>query len=57
VAYKIENKQTVQREFGNLLLINDQYPKYVITMDDFWKDNIEGVNHLYIIDFLLKDKL
>lgn len=57
VAYKIENEQTIQREFGNLLSINDQYPKYVITMDDFWKDNIEGVNHLYITDFLLKDTL
>lgn len=57
VAYKIENEQTVKREFGNLLSINDQYPKYVITMDEFWKDSIEGVNHLYITDFLLKEIL
>ncbi|MBS1781535.1 MAG: ATP-binding protein [Bacteroidetes bacterium] len=53
VAYKLENEQTVNREFGNLLSINDQYPKYVISIDEFWKDSIEGVRHLYITDFLL----
>jgi predicted AAA+ superfamily ATPase len=53
VAYKLENEQTVNREFGNLLTINDQYPKYVVTMDEFWKDNIEGIKHLHITDFLL----
>ncbi len=57
VAYLLENNQTVQREFGNLLMIEDQYPKYVITMDEFWKDSIEGVQHLYITDFLLNDNL
>jgi len=53
VAYKLENEQTVNREFGNLLAIKDQYPKYVVTMDEFWKDNIEGIKHLHITDFLL----
>lgn len=53
VAYKLENEQTVSREFGNLLAIDDHYPKYVVTMDEFWKDNIEGIKHLYITDFLL----
>lgn len=52
VAYKLENEQIIQREFGNLLSIDDQFPKYVITMDDFWKDSIEGVKHMYITDFL-----
>lgn len=56
VAYKLENKQTVEREFGNLLTIKDQYPKYVVTMDEFWKDSIEGVEHIYISNFLLKEK-
>lgn len=57
VAYKLESEQTVQREFGNLLAINDQFPKYVITMDEFWKDSIEGIRHLYITEFLLKENL
>ncbi|MCH6201354.1 ATP-binding protein [Aquiflexum sp. LQ15W] len=57
VAYKLENEQTVKREFGNLLSIDDQFPKYVITMDEFWKDSIEGVRHLYITEFLMKENL
>ena len=55
VAYKLENQETVNREFGNLLAVDDQYPKYVVTMDEFWKDNIQGVEHIHITDFLLKN--
>lgn len=57
VAYKLENTQTINREFKPLIEIKDQYPKYVVTMDDFWKDSIDGVKHLYITDFLLSEKL
>jgi len=56
VAYKLESEKTVEREFGNLLSIRDQFPKYVVTMDEFWKDSVEGVTHLYITDFLMRDK-
>lgn len=31
--------------------------KSVVTMDDFWKDTIEGVRHLYITDFLLNKNI
>lgn len=57
VAYKLESNQTVEREFAPLLAVEDHYPKYVVTMDDFWKDTIEGVRHLYITDFLLSEHL
>jgi len=57
VAYKLENNQTIEREFSPLLAVQDQYPKYVVSMDNFWKDTIEGVKHLYITDFLLTDNL
>jgi len=53
VAYKIESEQTAIREFSTLLSIKDQYPKFVVTMDDFWKESIEGIKHFYISDFLL----
>lgn len=53
VAYKLESENTVSREFEPLLTIRDQYPKYVVTMDDLWKDSIEGVKHVHISDFLL----
>lgn len=52
VAYKLENSSTIDRQFGNLLAINDHYPKYVVSMDEFWKDTIEGVKHMHIADFL-----
>ncbi|MFA7089404.1 MAG: ATP-binding protein [Bacteroidales bacterium] len=53
VAYKLDSQATVQREFEPLLSVRDQYPKYVVTMDDFWKESVEGVQHLHISDFLL----
>ncbi|MDD2425963.1 MAG: ATP-binding protein [Bacteroidales bacterium] len=52
VAFKIDNRQTVEREFYSLLNIDDQFPKYVVSMDDFWKESVKGVQHLYISDFL-----
>ncbi len=55
VAYKLENEQTVDREFASLLAVKDQYPKYVVTMDEFWKESVEGVKHIHIADFLLLD--
>jgi len=53
VAYKITEQSTIDREFKPLLEIKDNHPKYVVTMDEFRKDNIEGVKHVYIADFLL----
>lgn len=55
VAYKLESEQTVEREFASLIAVKDQYPKYVVTMDDFWKETVEGVKHLHIADFLLME--
>ena len=54
VAYKLDNEDTIAREFNPLLEIKDQFPKFVITMDDFWKESVEGVQHLHIADFLTK---
>ena len=56
VAYKLESDSTVEREFSELIAIEDQHPKFVVTMDDFWQESIEGVKHLYITDFLLSDE-
>jgi len=53
VAYKLENNQTIDREFLNLLNVNDQYPKFLVTMDEFWKESVKGVQHFHISDFLL----
>jgi predicted AAA+ superfamily ATPase len=55
IAYKLNDAQTVEREFAPLKAISDNYPKYVVTMDDFWQDNINGIKHLHVADFLLSD--
>ncbi|MEA1877939.1 MAG: ATP-binding protein, partial [Bacteroidota bacterium] len=31
----------------------DHHPKYVVSMDKLWHDNIEGIKHIHIADFLL----
>jgi uncharacterized protein len=49
----MSEQTTIDREFALLHEIKDNYPKYVITMDETWQDNIEGVQHKHIADFLL----
>lgn len=55
VAYKLESEQTVEREFSSLLSIQDQFPKFVVTLDDFWQEAVEGVQHVHLSDFLLQN--
>ncbi|MGV8090845.1 MAG: ATP-binding protein [Mangrovibacterium sp.] len=55
VAYKLASEEIVKREFTPLLQIEDHYPKYVVSMDDFWQDSIEGVKHKHLADFLLQE--
>ena len=55
VTYRMESDATGEREFAPLLAISDHYPKYVVSMDDVWQDNIEGVRHWHIADFLTNE--
>lgn len=52
VALRISEKQTAEREFGNLLAIKDNYPKYVITLDDYSGSSYEGILHIPLLKFL-----
>ena len=45
------------REIGNLLAIKDQYPKYVVTLDELSTGNVNGVKIIHLFDFLLKESL
>lgn len=45
------------REIGNLLVIKDQYPKYVVTLDELSTGNVNGVKIIHLFDFLLKEEL
>ncbi len=46
VAYLLESDQTVEREISSLLRAKDNYPKYLVTMDDFNFGQIKGIKHL-----------
>ena len=52
VALRITDKKTQDREFGNLLEINDNYPKYVITLDEYMGTSFKGIIHLPLRKFL-----
>ena len=52
-AYLISEESTFEREFGNLQKINDNYPKYVISMTPFMDSSkYEGIIHIPLADFL-----
>jgi predicted AAA+ superfamily ATPase len=51
-AYLLTDDQTIEREFGNLLLIKDNYPKFVVTMDDFKGNTNQGIIHSNLKEFL-----
>jgi hypothetical protein len=54
VAYMIIDEKTHEREFGNLLKIPDNNPKYVISMDEFTENTYKGIFHWSIMKFLLE---
>lgn len=54
VAYLLSSNETIEREFGAYDMIRDNYPKYVLTLDDFDMSR-NGIKHLNIRDFLLTD--
>lgn len=56
VSYLLASEETIEREFKPLKNISDNYPKYVITMDDVDMSH-EGIEHLNLVDFLLGDEI
>lgn len=52
VALNINEEKTLQREFGNLSLIDDNYPKKVIGMDNFKGNSYQGIEYQSLFDFL-----
>jgi len=54
VAYLLVDEKTVEREYGNLLIIGDNYPKYVVTMDDVNGNSYEGITHMHLREFLTR---
>ena len=56
VTQEIRSEKTEKREYNRLLEIHDNYPKYVLTTDEFAGGNYEGIKTLHIADFLLSSE-
>jgi predicted AAA+ superfamily ATPase len=52
VAVELSNPETITREFGNLLKIRDNYPKIVVSGERSFENSYEGIEHIFIRDFL-----
>lgn len=51
-AYLLKSEDTIAREFGNLLTIPDNHPKWVVSMDPHGSSSYEGIRHLSLREFL-----
>lgn len=56
ITQQIDSEKTERREYGRLLDIRDNYPKYVLRTDDFAGGNYEGIKSMHVEDFLLSDE-
>ena len=54
VTYLLASQETIDREFGNLKAIQNQYQKYVVSMDPLGGevDGYPGIIHIRLRDFL-----
>jgi predicted AAA+ superfamily ATPase len=52
VAYLLASDETTEREFGAYSAIHDNFPKYVVPLDEFDMGR-NGIKHVNIMDFLL----
>lgn len=55
VAYLLASEDTIKREFGVFDRVRDNFPKYVVTLDEFDMSR-DGIKHRNIRDFLLAEE-
>ncbi len=55
VSLRLDNEATIEREFGNLLSIQDNYPKIVVTRDAFQGNTYQGIRQMSIRELLMKE--
>ena len=53
VAYLTPDKETLERELRPLRDIPDNYPKYLVTMDEIPASSVEGIHRMPVEQFLL----
>lgn len=53
VTYLLSSEDTEKREFGNLMQIGDNYPKFVVSMEHTHRTrDYNGIKHVSLLDFL-----
>jgi uncharacterized protein len=52
VAWQLSDEKTIEREFGSLKKIKDNYPKFLLTTDSF-NQSRKGIQHLNVFNWLL----
>ena len=52
VSSELSQQKTIEREFGNLLKIKDNYPKIVVSGERHFENSYQGIRHIYVKDFL-----
>ena len=52
VALSVRDENTLQRELRPLLMIKDNYPKYILTLDDDPQTTYEGIVIINALEFL-----
>lgn len=55
VAETVSSSATLKRELQALRSVQDDYPKYLITMDDADEVSHQGISQVYALDWLLDD--
>ena len=51
-----EDNAILERELASLKKINDNYPKYILTLDDDLDADFEGIKKINVLDWLLEEK-
>ena len=56
VSYKLDAEKTYEREIASLLKTNDNFPKFIVTLDDYVLGTTsEGIQIVHLKEFLLND--
>lgn len=55
-AYMLSSPETVERETAVLKRIDDNYPKYVLSLDTAIGDDFNGIRRINLVDFLLESR-
>ena len=56
VSKNIDDEKTFNREYRPFYEIKDMYPRYLFILDIIMQENVDGINNINIVDFILKNR-